>query len=217
MNTCTRSFSARRGGAGQRAGPPVEEEAWLDEAIAHLAEDSYGFSTSNIDYRVSAFLARPERYQLVVDDYYAADLFRSHGNRGSTYLFLRWCARTVMAPELLPALVHSGCAEWQSRGMQRVDISRGCTGAGRWICRNELRLGPDAESQMRPTDQPTRAEGGLSRRNGSPAGPGLTQVAGGSVEQWTAAGHNAAITRSSTVASGAIEIEVAGPRKPSSR
>ena len=28
----------------------------------------------------------------MVDDYYAADLFRSHGNRGSTYLFLRWCA-----------------------------------------------------------------------------------------------------------------------------
>ena len=74
---------------GQKVGPtgrppvaPQEEEGWLDEAIAHLAEDCCGFSTSNIDYRVSAFPGRPERYQLVVDDYYAADLFRSHGNRG---------------------------------------------------------------------------------------------------------------------------------------
>src|SRR5262249_48231173 len=47
--------------------PGLEEEGWLDEALAHLAEDAHGFSTSNIDYRVSAFLARPERYQLIVD------------------------------------------------------------------------------------------------------------------------------------------------------
>ena len=67
---------------------------------------SMGFPTSNIDYRVSAFLTRPERYQLVVDDYYAADLFRSHGSRGSTYLFLRWCADRY-GPDLVPALVHS--------------------------------------------------------------------------------------------------------------
>ena len=74
--------------------------------MAHLAEDLNGFSTSNIDYRVSAFLSRPEQYQLVVDDYYAANLFRSHGNRGSTYLFLRWCADRF-GPDLLPALVSS--------------------------------------------------------------------------------------------------------------
>ena len=88
----------RRPGAGTR----VEEEGWLDEAIAHLAEDLNGFSTSNIDYRVSAFLTGPERYQLVVDDYYAEDLFRSHGNRGSTYLFLRWCADRY-GPDLVTA------------------------------------------------------------------------------------------------------------------
>ncbi len=34
---------------------PIEEEGWLDEAMAHLAEDLHGFSTTNIDYRVSAF------------------------------------------------------------------------------------------------------------------------------------------------------------------
>ena len=118
-------------GRGDRAGgaPSLEEEGWLDEAIAHLAEDSYGFSTSNIDYRVSAFLAKPERYQLVVDDYYAADLFRSHGNRGSTYLFLRWCADRH-GPDLLPALVHS-----RLRGVANLEGGTGSAFAGlyrRW-------------------------------------------------------------------------------------
>lgn len=84
----------------------LEEEGWLDEALAHLAEDLHGFSRSNLDYRVSAFLSRPEYYRLVVDDYYSANLFRSHGNRGSTYLFLRWCADQY-GPRLLPALIGS--------------------------------------------------------------------------------------------------------------
>lgn len=84
----------------------VEEEGWLDEAIAHLSEDLHGFSRSNLDYRVSAYLSSPERYRLVVDDYYSANLFRSHGNRGSTYLFLRWCADQY-GPDLVPALIGS--------------------------------------------------------------------------------------------------------------
>jgi len=88
------------------AGGGVEEEGWLDEGIAHLVEDLHGFSRTNLDYRVSAFLSQPERYRLVVDDYYAADLFRSHGNRGGTYLFLRWCADRY-GPEFLPTLVRS--------------------------------------------------------------------------------------------------------------
>ncbi|MDX2036403.1 MAG: hypothetical protein SFX72_07105 [Isosphaeraceae bacterium] len=84
-----RIVDARPDVAGRPA-PRVEEEGWLDEALAHLVEDLHGFSKSNIDYRVSAFLSAPERYRLVVDDYYAANLFRSHGHRGATYLFLRW-------------------------------------------------------------------------------------------------------------------------------
>jgi hypothetical protein len=72
--------------------PRQDEEGWLNEALAHLAEDLHGYSWANLDYRVSAFLSDPGRYQLVVPDYYAAGLFRSHGNRGATYLFLRWCA-----------------------------------------------------------------------------------------------------------------------------
>ena len=41
-----------------------EEEGWLDEALAHLGEDLHGFSRSNIDYRISAFLSNPERYRM---------------------------------------------------------------------------------------------------------------------------------------------------------
>ena len=65
------------------AAEPLEEESWLDEAIAHVFERFNGFSTTNLDYRVSAFLSRPERYRLVVKDYLADDLFRSHGCRGA--------------------------------------------------------------------------------------------------------------------------------------
>ena len=105
MSTCTRCCLVRRAGVTGR-GLFRKRKAGSTKRLRSLAEDCCGFSTSNIDYRVSAFLARPERYQLVVDDYYAADLFRSHGNRGSTYLFLRWCADRY-GPGLLPALVSS--------------------------------------------------------------------------------------------------------------
>jgi len=100
------TYSAKTftGPKGERLG--LDEEGWLDEALAHLCEDLHGFSRSNLDYRISAFLSNPERYQLVVGDYYSADLFRSHGNRGSTYLFLRWCADRF-GEGLLPALIRS--------------------------------------------------------------------------------------------------------------
>ena len=99
----------------------ADEEGWLDEAMAHLAEDLNGFSMSNIDYRVSAFLTSPERYQLVVDDYYTADLFRSHGNRGSTYLFYVgvWIS-TVKSCSGAGAFAVEGGG--QSRGRDRCDI-----------------------------------------------------------------------------------------------
>ncbi len=84
----------------------AEEEGWLDEALAHLVEDDLDFSRSNLDYRVSAFLSQPERYRLVVDDYFTADLFRSHGNRGATYLFLRWCVDRY-GPQLLDTLIRA--------------------------------------------------------------------------------------------------------------
>lgn len=69
---------------------PRDEEGWLNEGLSHLVEDAHGWS--NLDYRISAFLNAPERYQLVVPDYYSAGLWRSPGHRGATYLFLRFCA-----------------------------------------------------------------------------------------------------------------------------
>jgi hypothetical protein len=84
--------------------PHVEEEAWLNEGIAHLAEVRHGWS--NISHRIDAFLEAPQRYQLVVPDYYAAGLWRSEGHRGATFLFLRWCVEHC-GPELVGRLVRS--------------------------------------------------------------------------------------------------------------
>ena len=96
-----------------------EEEGWLDEGLAHLVEDLHGFSRTNLDYRVSAFLSRPEGYRLVVEDYYAADLFRSHGNRGGAYLFLRWCVDRH-GEDVLDRLVRSDL-----RGVANVEAATG--------------------------------------------------------------------------------------------
>lgn len=68
-----------------------QEEDWLNEAIAHVAENLYGGDWSNLDHRIDAFLEEPQAYPLVIDDYYRAGLWRNHGCRGATYLFLRWC------------------------------------------------------------------------------------------------------------------------------
>ncbi len=196
-------------GQGKGAGAVPEEEGWLDEAIAHLAEDCCGFSTSNIDYRVSAFLARPERYQLVVEDYYAADLFRSHGNRGSTYLFLKWCADRY-GPGLLPALVHS-----RLRGAANLEACTGATFAGLYrgwtLDLADQRLEASAEHERGPADQLRHEEARPRSEEWSRGGPRLTRLASGSVDRWTALGttsHYAIVDGSTT---GAVEIEVSGP------
>lgn len=67
-----------------------DEEDWLSEALAHLAEPG----GSNLDHRLRAFLDNPSKFPLVVPDYYRAGLWRNHGCRGATYLFTRWCVRT---------------------------------------------------------------------------------------------------------------------------
>jgi hypothetical protein len=100
------TFSRKVADALAAGQPAADEQGWLDEALAHLVEDVHGFSRKNLDYRVSAFLSAPERYRLVVADYYLADLFRSHGNRGATYSFLRWCS-DEFGPTLLPTLIRS--------------------------------------------------------------------------------------------------------------
>jgi len=72
--------------------PRQDEEAWLNEGLAHLAEDLHSYGWHNLDYRIAAFLNAPERFSLVVPDYYAAGSWRSPGHRGAAYLFVRWCA-----------------------------------------------------------------------------------------------------------------------------
>ncbi len=68
-----------------------DEESWLNEGLAHLAEDLMGYSWSNLDYRIRAYLAAPEKYRLVVGDYFIEKLWRNPGTRGAAYLFLKWC------------------------------------------------------------------------------------------------------------------------------
>jgi hypothetical protein len=189
-----------------RDGPGPEEEGWLDEAMAHLAEDVQGFSPSNIDYRVSAFLSCPERYRLVVDDYFAADLFRSHGNRGSTYLFLRWCVDRY-GQGLIPALLRS-----PRRGVSSLESVTGSTFAAlyrRWSLALFL-------SGLDPAE-PAR-DGFLSADLRSPtddrdlAGPRYRRVApGGPAHRWDASGTSSHYVILDGGAAGAIEVEVVGP------
>ena len=191
-------------------GPGPEEEGWLDEAIAHLAEDAHGFSPSNIDYRISAFLSSPERYGLVVDDYFTANLFRSHGHRGSTYLFLRWCADRY-GPELVPRLVGSPL-----RGVANVEAATGATFAElfrRWSLAL-FRSGLDAPgSPSAGTDDGYRAidlyapwcEWDL-------AGPRFRRITpGGQADRWEAAGTSTHYVLVDGDAAGAVEVEVEGP------
>src|SRR5262249_5797885 len=88
-------------------GPPQDEESWLNEGLAHLAEDWHDHGWTTRDYRISAFLNAPERSPLVAADYYGAGLWRNPGNRGAAYLFLRWCADRC-GPGLARELVQSG-------------------------------------------------------------------------------------------------------------
>ena len=98
------SFSARLPSKTHPAGLPDEED-WLNEAIAHLSENLNGDGWSNLDYRISRYLAQTHKYPLVVDDYYHAGLWRNHGCRGATYLFLRWCV-DEFGVEVLKKLIH---------------------------------------------------------------------------------------------------------------
>ncbi len=186
----------------------LEEEGWLDEALAHLAEDQQAFSRTNIDYRVSAFLSQPERYRLVVDDYFAANLFRSHGNRGSTYLFLRWCVDQY-GPELLPALVHS-----RLRGIANLEEATGSTFAElyrRWsVALFMSGLDPAAS---RASAEPYRS---VDVRNvlddWQLAGPRVSYVEpAGRADCWSAAGTTSHFVVVRAIASGALEITVSGP------
>jgi hypothetical protein len=187
-----------------RGGPRPEEEGWLDEALAHLAEDSHGFSRSNIDYRISAYLSRPDAYRLVVDDYFAADLFRSHGNRGGTYLFLRWCADRY-GPGLIPALVLS-----DRRGTDNLEAATGSTFAAlfrRWSLAMFLSgLEPSGGDGFRSLNlRAPMADREL-------AGPRPRRMApGGPADCWEAAGTSPHYVILDGDPAGAVDVEVEGP------
>lgn len=73
-------------------GAPRIEDDWINEGLAHVFERLHGGGWSNLDYRLFEYLDSPERYPLVVPNYHAAGLWRNHGCRGATFLFLQWCA-----------------------------------------------------------------------------------------------------------------------------
>lgn len=118
--------------AGARQTPsdwlgPAIEQPWVSEGVAHLTEDLAGRGWTNLDYRVSAFLARPELSPLVVggDD---APRARDAGSRGNTYLFHRWCAANH-GTQIVRALVAGrSCGEanvTQAVGREFDDLLRG--------------------------------------------------------------------------------------------
>ncbi len=82
------------------------EEDWLNEAIAHVAENLHGTGWTNLDDRVSRFLDATDRSPLVVPNYYADGLWRDPGCRGATYLFLRWVV-DQFGEETLSRLIHN--------------------------------------------------------------------------------------------------------------
>lgn len=192
------------GPAGERFG--LDEEGWLDEALAHLGEDLHHFSRSNLDYRISAYLSRPEAYRLIVEDYYSADLFRSHGNRGGTYLFLRWCADRY-GPMLLPALVRSS-----RRGTDNLEAATGLTFPAlyrRWTTALFLSgLDPhyNRGEGFRSLDIRSTIDGWQL------AGPRTIEVVPGTPpETWTAAGTSSRYLIVEGSSRGPVEIEVQGP------
>jgi hypothetical protein len=98
-------FSERTPNGDRFSGLPPEED-WLNEALAHLAENLNGCGWTNLDYRISRFLNEPHAYPLVIDNYYDCGMWRNHGCRGATYLFLRWCVDQY-GDEVLKRLIRS--------------------------------------------------------------------------------------------------------------
>ena len=144
-----------------------------------------------------------------MDDYYAADLFRSHGNRGSTYLFLKWCA-VRYGPDLLP---DSGALQVvrhnQPGGMHRRDV-RGAL--------QRLDAGSHSSFPRAATIARLRSEDQLPRRENPPppedwvrGGPRLARVAAGGQDRWDALGTTSHYVIVDGSKSGAVEIEVSGP------
>lgn len=182
----------------------LEEEGWLDEALAHLVEDVHGFTRSNLDYRVSAFLSAPERYRLVVEDYYTADLFRSHGNRGSTYLFLRWCSEQY-GPKVLPALIGS-----KRRGIANLEAVTGQPFARLY---RQWSTSLYWNALIAPGDRSEDAKrAGPESNDWLMVGPRASTIEpDGPEETWVSEGTSSHFAVVNASATGAASIEVTGP------
>jgi hypothetical protein len=113
------SFSRRTGSPEGHASFP-EEEDWLNEALAHCAESLFGGGWTNLDYRISRYLNDTAAYPLVVEDYYRAGLWRCHGCRGATYLFLRYCVERFGARTLTRLI------DTPARGTANLELATGC-------------------------------------------------------------------------------------------
>lgn len=103
------------------------EQPWVSEGLAHVSEDLAGRGWTNLDYRVSTFLARPEASPLVVAGADAARA-RDAGSRGHTYVLHRWCVQKY-GPSALRALIASPCcgeaALTEATGQALDDLMRG--------------------------------------------------------------------------------------------
>lgn len=76
------------------SGTPAWEHPWLNEGLAHVAENLAGPGLSNVEARVAAWLADPAAAPLVVPGGQALSLAREPRVRGASYLFLSWCVET---------------------------------------------------------------------------------------------------------------------------
>jgi hypothetical protein len=201
-------FSRRALPDGLNGRPRPEEEGWLDEGLAHLVEDAHGFSRTNLDYRVSAFLSRPERYRLVVEDYYAADLFRSHGNRGGAYLFLRWCVDRH-GEGVLDRLIRSDL-----RGVANLEAATGRSFASlyrEWTTALFL-SGLDPSAHPTPSGQYRSLDPRGTIEDWVLAGPRSTRVKpDGATDAWSAAGTSTHYVVIDGSEKGTVQVKVDGP------
>jgi hypothetical protein len=86
-----------------------DEESWLNEGIAHLAEELQGYGWTNLDKRLTAYAQSPEAFPLVVPDYYHSGLWRTDGTRGAAFRFTRWL-RQRHGDDVLRRLAQSNLA-----------------------------------------------------------------------------------------------------------
>ncbi len=115
--------ASNRVAAGSYFFPATEEQSWLNEGMAHVAENLQSDNWSNLDYRVARFLAAPHATPLVVANYHDVGLWRDSATRGATYLFVRWCV-DHFGVGLLPRLVDSrltGVANVEAATRSRFD------------------------------------------------------------------------------------------------